>query len=552
MLKFLLLLFLLGYLQLTKTASISSTEDAAFWRLVGENYLKRILSFPDSIKSIKAKNVIIFIGDGMGVTSITAGRIYKGQKSGRTGEEASLVFDNFPNIGLSKTYSVDKQVPDSASTATALFCGIKTNQGVISMDKTTKPTDAHKGKLTSIMDWALSVGKRTGFVTTTRISHATPAALYANAHHRSFECDSALPEESIGIYKDISRQLVEDSPGKRLNVILGGGKSVMGASEYEKEPEYKFTGPSEDVCERTDGRNLTEEWLKLPGDRKLALSRDDLFRIDTKSTDHLMGIFMNNHMSFSIARNKKQEPSLVEMTDKALDVLIREDSKGFVLVIEGGRIDQAHHQNHARAALNELYEMDQAIELALNRINISETIIIVTADHSHAMTLNGYPTRGNDILGFANKVKDLPYETLTYANGPGFYYHRLNKSQEETGAYGTWKKVEQINETERSSPLYRHLATFPLDDETHGGEDIPVYAIGPGANLIRGVFEQNYISYVVSYAACFGPAMYLNENCFDREMNLYDIVINSSGRSIRTSHTIFSIIFIYYLNYLFL
>lgn len=105
---------------------------------------------------------------------------------------------------------------------------------------------------------------------------------------------------------------------------------------------------------------------------------------------------------------------------------------------------------------------------------MEETLIIVTADHSHSFTLNGYPQRGNDILGFANKSPGkIPYETLSYANGPGFYYHRRNDSN---NVNETWRRVE--DDPTRDEPFYRHFAGKYLKDESHGGEDVGVYALG--------------------------------------------------------------------------
>lgn len=114
--------------------------------------------------------------------------------------------------------------------------------------------------------------------------------------------------------------------------------------------------------------------------------------------------------------------------------------------------------------------------MALQQVKIEETLIIVTADHSHSFSLNGYPQRGNDILGFGNNVDDKKlkvYETLSYMNGPGFYYHRRNDSQ---NVNETWRKVEE--DPNRDKPFYRHFAAYYLKDETHGGEDVAVYAIG--------------------------------------------------------------------------
>lgn len=404
-------------------------------------------------------------------------------------------------------------------TATALFTGVKTNYGIIGLDavQSKKSEPDNNARLPSIMDWALTVKKRAGFVTTTRLTHATPAALYSHTTTRDWECDSKIPENLRSSRHDIARQLIEQDPGRRLNVILAGGRKIMGIKEPARVTNQpKFNGSTEIPCERLDGRNLVDEWLALDSQkRKFISNTGELLSLKLNETDHLLGLFAQNHMSFSSVRDKGPlgEPSLAQMTNTAINVLKYNNTNGFVLMVEGGRIDQAHHQNHARLALQEVLEMDAAIQVALDETDRSDTLIIVTADHSHAMTLNGYAARGNDILGFANKPKVEPYETLTYANGPGFWRHRLNQSYEQQGRDGTWLRVNLLNNEDRSDPLYQHQAMISLDDETHGGEDVPVYAIGPGAELIRGSFEQNYIAYVMSYAGCLGPARALNKAC---------------------------------------
>lgn len=131
--------------------------------------------------------------------------------------------------------------------------------------------------------------------------------------------------------------------------------------------------------------------------------------------------------------------------------------------------------------MREVTELEEAVKVALSQVKIEETLIIVTADHSHAFTMNGYPVRGNDILGFANNNLDpkiKPYETLTYANGPGYWHHRLN----ETNNTLTWRPVE--DDQTRKNPFYQFFAAMPLKDDTHGGEDVGVYAIGEKKRLI--------------------------------------------------------------------
>lgn len=195
-------------------------------------------------------------------------------------------------------------------------------------------------------------------------------------------------------------------------------------------------------------------------------------------------------------------------------------------------IDQAHHKNYARLALGEAAEFDRAIELAINMTG-PDTLIIVTADHSHAFTMNGYAPRGNDILGekafgyihyesvgfirkyyvlgFGNQTKtDPPYLTLSYGNGPGFDYQYAPNS---LISKFPWKNAMEDEENRFRDPWYQHVGSFYLEDETHGGEDVAMYAKGPGSHLIRGVIEQNYAAHVISYAACIGPHASLNQDC---------------------------------------
>lgn len=492
-------------------------DDAIFWRQQAESYLKRILQYEpnQSGGAGVARNVIIFVGDGMGIASLSTGRIFKGQLAGRSGEEEVFSFDHFQNTGFSKTYNTDRQVPDSAGTATAMFTGVKTKAGFIGVDYSATETNEVAASVSNIMEWAQEAGKRTGIVTTTRVTHATPASAFAHSFNRDWECEVKIPAQFRNKTKDIARQLVEDAPGSKLNVIMGGGRTAFGAGIPDHlKAAFKFNGSMEKTCERQDGRNLVKTWLdsKTGSAATYAWNTAQLMNAEVDEIDYLMGLFADTHMSYEQVRDTSEggEPSLADMTEKAIRVLKRKNSNGFVLMVEGGRIDHAHHQNHAHLALREVVELDRAVERTLGMVNLEDTLIIVTADHSHSMTFNGYPDRGNDILGFANRPDKLPYETITYANGPGFQTHRINDSSNEPSHLGTWIPVETMN---RSAIDYRHLSAFYLGDETHGGEDVAVFATGPGSNLVRGTFEQNYIAYVMSYAGCMGPAKRLNEGC---------------------------------------
>lgn len=181
-------------------------------------------------------------------------------------------------------------------------------------------------------------------------------------------------------------------------------------------------------------------------------------------------------------------------------------------MVEGGRIDHAHHDNYAQLALAELSELDDAVATALRYVDLDETLVIVTADHSHAVTLNGYPDRGNDILGVVDN-DGQQYETLTYANGPAY---------DEHWDHDHFRNLSTMN---RTDPKYRHFAPIPLDSETHGGEDVPVYATGPWAHLLSGVFEQNYIAHVVGYAGCIGDGL---TSCDEHSQNIQEASASAS------------------------
>ncbi|XP_065348902.1 alkaline phosphatase 4-like [Cloeon dipterum] len=441
----------------------------------------------------RAKNIIVFIGDGFGISSITASRIYKGQLAGNKGEESYHSFDLFSNVGLIKTYSTDKQVTDSAASATAILCGVKTKQGMLGVDQSAPKNPCDKksfeaAKVESLLTWAQKAGMRTGLVTTTRITHATPAAAYAQVPNRGWESDTRIPKEYRSCVKDIARQLVEDAPGKDLNVIFGGGMCQF-------------------VSCRSDNENLLSNWKQRANAEKLK----SMFVMNKIQMDQLtnetkvLGLFDSSHMSFDLERDKTVtgQPSIAEMTAKAISLLQNGD-KGFFLLVEGGRIDHAHHLNLAKLALADAVSFEKAVQTALNMTSSNDTLIVVTADHSHTMTINGYPDRGNDILGLNKHTHKNAYatETLTYANGPGFLKHRKNGTIKK-GEY-PWNDPSEM--TDRNDSRYSHFAPIYKAYESHGGEDVAIFANGPFSHLFNGVYEQNYIAHAISCAGQIGPS----------------------------------------------
>ncbi len=443
-----------------------------------------------------AKNLIIFLGDGMDLATVTSARILEGQFHGRSGEGNLLSFEELPYVSLAKTYNTNQQVPDSAGTITAILTGVKTRAGVIGLDETVARGDAAGAtghELKSLFQEAEARGLATGIVTTTRVTHATPAAAFAHTPERNWEDDTDLSPSARNLgFPDIARQLVEWRHGDGLDVVLGGGRSQF-LPATATDPEYPDAKGS-----RGDGRDLIAEWLERHPKGRTVRNQAEFDAVDPAETRDLFGLFEPSHMQFELDRNQDTagEPSLAAMTEKAIAILAR-DPKGYVLLVEGGRIDHAHHMGNAHRALVDTIALSDAVRTAREKTSEKDTLIVVTADHGHVLTISGYPTRGNPILGkvvendergaarseFAHDRNGLPYTTLGYQNGPG-----VRKARPDLSAVDT------------TEPEFRQEALIPLAHETHSGEDVPVYAGGPGAALFHGVQEQSYLYHAMAEA----------------------------------------------------
>jgi alkaline phosphatase len=485
--------------------AVKGPESVSDWYNAGQNFIRESESVVANHR--KAKNVILFVGDGMGISTITASRILDGQMNGKPGEENSLFFETLPYLALSKTYSWDQQTSDSAPTMTAMVTGYKAREGMLSVDHTTPRGECDASviaarALPTILEQAAANGKDTGVVTTARVTHATPAATYAHTAVRDWEADSNLPA-GCGV-KDIARQLIEVNPvvKRSLKVVLGGGRDYFRKVD-QTDPEY----PTKRGL-RKDGRDLTAEWADTRGaGARYVWDKRGFDAATPDSTPYLLGLFERSHVQYEAdrANDPAGEPSLTEMTEKAIRML-EKNQKGFFLHVEGGRIDHAHHAGNAKRALLDTIELANAVKKAYEMTDPHETLILVTADHSHVFTIAGYPHRGNDILGVTKEVpnvdgnapvptKDklgLPYTTLGYQNGPGW-----------RDAIATGQKRPNLNAVDTTALDYLQEAAVPLSSETHAGEDVAIFASGPNAYLVRGVMEQNWIYHVMKEAFGF-------------------------------------------------
>ncbi|XP_043301618.1 intestinal-type alkaline phosphatase-like [Cervus canadensis] len=483
-------LLLLGLrLQLSLGLVPAEEEDPAFWN----RQAAQALDVAKKLQPIQtaAKNVILFLGDGMGVSTVTATRILKGQMNGKLGPETSLAMDQFPYMALSKTYNVDRDVPDSTGTATAYLCGVKGNYGTIGVSAAARfdqCNTTHGNEVTSVMNRAKKAGKSVGVVTTTRVQHASPAGAYAHTVNRNWYSDAQM---SAGAKKegcqDIAKQMVYNMD---IDVILGGGRKYM-FPEGTPDPEYPHDANQTGV--RKDKRNLVQEWQAKHQGAQYVWNRTELLQASTNSSvTHLMGLFEPVDMAYETQRDHNKDPSLEEMTEAALRVLSR-NPRGFYLFVEGGRIDHGHHEGIAYRALTDAVMFDNAIAKANKLTSKLDTLILVTADHSHVFTFGGYPLRGTSIFGLADgKAGDgKSYTSLLYSNGPGYQMNRGSRPD--------------VDETKSRDPSYQQQAAVPLARETHGGEDVAVFARGPQAHLVHGVQEETFVAHVMAFAGCVEP-----------------------------------------------
>lgn len=440
-----------------------------------------------------AKNVILFVGDGMGVSTVTAARIFDGQSRGELGEDNVLSFETFPHVALIKTYNTNQQVPDSAGTATAMHAGVKTRAGVIGIGPEAHRQNCREAltyPLESLVEIAEKKGKSTGVVTTTRLTHATPATTYAHLPERDWESDLFMPREAWDEgCRDIAYQLAHFDIGDGIDVALGGGRT-------------RFFGAKGKGIRRNAEDDLPAVWRRRGKNRVYVETAQQLAQ--TQPGEQVLGLFSRSHLTYLAKRKPDNtEPKLSEMTAKAIE-LLQDNEKGFYLLVEGGRIDHGHHDGYAGYSLLQAQEFAKAVQTALEMVDTSETLVLVTADHSHSFTISGYPTRGNPILGLVSgndltgepkkepylADDGLPYTTLGYMNGVGAV--KGQRTMPQTGLHAIQQSLVPLSWPAINGEVY--------PSETHGGEDVALYALGPWAHLVGGVLEQQAIFHIIKYA----------------------------------------------------
>lgn len=384
------------------------------------------------------RGVILFIGDGMGIATVTAARIHRGFLEGRVPPSSARLFlDGAPRSALVHTWAKDCMVTDSAAGATALATGHKAVNGALSAAAV---ADGVIDSLRTLLEIAEAIGLSTGLVTTTTVTHATPAAFYAHTLDRGKETTIA---EALVPGKGNPRL------GDGIEVILGGGRGFW-------LPEALPGG------RRTDGRNLVSE-MKDAGYRVVE-DRESLERSVRDGVGRVVGLFSPSHMAYEADREATSpaEPTLAEMTRAAVQILGR-NPRGFFLMVEGGRIDHALHFNYGYRAVTDMLEFDAAVAEARGLLG-DEAFILATADHDHGMVITGEPAPDADVFSPAGKDKNgKPFTALLFATGPS-----AAKALPDT-----------LPPDLLRNPEFQERAGVPLEYEEHGAMDVPLYAFGP-------------------------------------------------------------------------
>ncbi|MFQ5824044.1 MAG: alkaline phosphatase [bacterium] len=327
-------------------------------------------------QAVLPNNIILYIGDGMGLSCVTAAKIVKGR----------LAMGNLPYTGFVTTFPAeDNIITDSGAAATALATGYKTkNKFIATRIASNKDIQTQLDTLKTVLEWAEEQGMSTGLVATSSITHATPASFAAHVKSRSNETE-------------IARQMVY----KNIEVIMGGGR--------------KFFLPSFNWLPfRKDDLNLIDI-LKSKG-YAVVFSKDELFQLDLQNTKSVIGLFSDAGMPDVSERS----PTLPEMTRKALEIL-KKDGDGFFLMVEGSQIDWKGHRHFGTGMIEETVEFDNAIAVGVEFAQENpQTLIVVTADHETggAALIRGSQSQHTVEVAFVSGSHTANMVPV-FASGPG-------------------------------------------------------------------------------------------------------------------------------------
>ncbi|MBK3496359.1 alkaline phosphatase [Viridibacillus sp. YIM B01967] len=399
-------------------------------------------------KDPEIKNIIFLIGDGMGTSYTSAYRYLKNSPNskfvGRT------EFDKYL-VGQQMTYPEDtkENVTDSASAATAMSAGVKTYNNAIAVDN-------DESEVTTVLETAKKVGKSTGLVATSEITHATPAAFGAHDPSR---------KNMNGIADDYYDELIN---GKhKVDVLLGGGTSLFIRKDRDLVKEFKKDGFSYVTTKKELQKNKNKQ---------------------------VLGLFATGGLDKMIDRSA-ETPSLADMTNSAIDRL-KQNKKGFFLMIEGSQIDWAGHDNDIVSAMSEMEDFEKAFKAAIDFAKKDKhTLVVATADHS----TGGFTIGANDTYNWFGEPIKAAKRTPDYiakkiANGADVEktlkeYIKLNLTTEEIQSVKDATAKKEIDIDNAIEKIFDTRTNTGWTTGGHTGEDVPVYAYGPSSSKFAGQID---------------------------------------------------------------
>lgn len=394
----------------------------------------------------RPRSVILLIGDGMGISQVTLGRMVNG---------APLALDGFPVAGFSATSSTSCAVTDSAAAGTALSTGVRTRNHAVGVDP-----EGHS--LVTLLEAARDAGMRTGVVTTTRVTHATPAAYFAHVEERDDEA-----------------AIVQDLVRSRIDVALGGGARYFSddARSALRDAGYRVV---------TSGADL------------------DALPPGTKT----IGLFSASHMAYEVDRDGTSEPSIEAMTRAALRIL-GGDGRPFFIMIEGGRIDHACHAHDAASAAQDLIAFDRAVAACRSfAADHGDVLVVVTADHatgamgiSEFVDLPGLRAARASAESVAPLIRQAPdvqaaRRAAREASGlPDLADDVIQAIRQAAPPYGPGVRTGHAY-SQALGVFFYPVPEYEQMTDTHGhdGADVPIYAAGPGATEFAGSMENRQIA----------------------------------------------------------
>ncbi len=442
-----------------------------------------------------AKYVFYFIGDGMGVNQVAGTEMYRAEVQGRIGIEP-LLFSQFPVASQATTYSATNSITDSSAGGTAIACGEKTYNGAIGVGK-------NKQRLTSVAEMAKKAGKKVGITTSVSVDHATPASFYAHQNDRNmyYEIATDLPKAGFDFYAGSGFLKPHTSFDK---------KDTLSIYPLFKEAGY------------TVARGYADFKAKQKEAGKMILIQKEGAK--------------DNALPYAIDQ-QQDDLTLAQITESAVTFLMKDNKKGFFLMVEGGKIDWACHANDVATAFHEVADMDAAVKVAYEfyKKHPKETLIVIAADHETgglALGRKGY-TLNLKALQYQKGSQDKLSDALSALRKAKNNHTTWEDVKELLGEQmGFWKELSLTWEQERrlrdefeesfvrnkiafarseysmSEPLatkakeiINEIALVGWTTGDHSASPIPVFAIGAGAELFQGKMENTDIPKRIAKAA---------------------------------------------------